>query len=113
MRLTQKRTISLSLYKRGFIVREIRLVRGPQTYMLTPYEELWAKQYSQSEIEAFKMEEYKIDKTEAYPLWVLENEVMKIMSEKDQKIVFGPKVILLEPHERPYVMTIAGGTPKN
>jgi regulator of protease activity HflC (stomatin/prohibitin superfamily) len=46
------------------------------------------------------------------PLWVLEDEVTKIMSETKQEIIFGPKVLMLGPFERPYIMTISGGTPK-
>ncbi|KKL85000.1 hypothetical protein LCGC14_1959130 [marine sediment metagenome] len=91
---------------------KIRLEKGSQTIMLNPNEETWKKTYTKSEIKAIKFKD-GFDKTRAHPLWVLENEVTKIMSEKEQKIIFGPKVILLEPYERPHVMSIAGGTPKN
>lgn len=110
------REISLAehtgIYIKNVKTGDIRLEKGAKTIMLTPDEELWEKEYTQSEIDAIRFKG-RFEKTIAFPLWVLENEVTKIMSEKEQKIIFGPKVILLEPHERPYVMTIAGGTPKN
>lgn len=92
---------------------EIRLERGPQSFFLEPNEVLWKKDYTKSELDAIKFN-LNFDRRRAYPLWVLENEVTKIMSEKEHgKIIFGPSVILLEPHQRPFVMSIAGGTPKN
>jgi len=91
---------------------QIRLEKGPQAIALNAEERLWKKDYTKSEIEAINFKG-GFDRQLAHPLWVLENEVTKIMSEKKQEIVFGPKVILLEPTERPYIMSIAGGTPKN
>ncbi len=100
------------IYIKNTQTGKIRLEKGSQTIMLNPYEETWKKTYTKSEIKAIKFKD-GFDKTRAHPLWVLENEVTKIMSEKEQKIIFGPKVILLEPYERPFIMSIAGGTPKN
>lgn len=128
--------ISLSehsgVYIKDVIKGSIRLERGAKTIMLEPHEMLWEKDYTQSEIIAiwrptlpegsdrnrgkkFDSEEaVTFQKYDAQPLWVLENEAMKVMSQDDKtRIEFGPKVILLEPFERPFVMSIAGGTPKN
>ncbi len=102
------------IYIKNIKTGKIRLEKGAKTIMLTSDEELWEKEYTQSEINAIKFKTISgISNSLAKPLWVLENEVTKIMSEKEQKIIFGPKVILLEPYERPHVMSIAGGTPKN
>ncbi len=90
---------------------EIRLEKGAKNIILTPHEEIYEKYYTSSEKDAIKFAD-DVDFAIARPLWVLEDEVTKIMSETDQKIVFGPKVIMLKPFERPYVMTISGGTPK-
>lgn len=128
--------ISLSehsgMYIKNTKTGNIRLERGPKTIMLEPHEKRWNKEFTQSEVEAIwrpaieedmkkergrKFDPMKIISFEpwvAQPLWVLENEAIKIMSQnKEPKIVFGPSVLLLEPYERPFVMTIAGGTPKN
>ncbi|MFX1236896.1 MAG: hypothetical protein ACFFAS_15790 [Promethearchaeota archaeon] len=99
------------IYIKNTKTGDIRLEQGKKNIMLQPDEELYGKEYTRSEIEAIGLEE-NFDKTIARPLWVLEDEVIKIMSETEQKIVFGPKVIMLQPFERPYTMTISGGTPK-
>jgi len=100
------------LYIKNNKTGDIRLEIGPKNVILGPDDELWKKDYTQSELEAVRFER-DFDRTVAHPLWVLENEVTKIMSEKEQKIIFGPSVIILQPFERPFVQTIAGGTPKN
>lgn len=90
---------------------DIRLEQGAKNIMLTPDEELFSKEYTRSEKQALQFaQEY--DWTMARPLWVLEDEVTKIMSETKQEIIFGPKVIMLNAFERPYIMTISAGTPK-
>ncbi len=99
------------IYIKNMKTGEIRLEVGPKIIMLTPDEELYEKDYTQSELTALKFGE-NIDYTRARPLWVLENEATLIMSEEDQSIVFGPKVVMLGPFQRPYILTISGGTPK-
>ena len=112
----QKMVEALSLghfegvYIKNVRTGEIRLEIGPRNVMLNPDEELYEKNYTSSELEAIKFKE-DINRTRAQPLWVLENEATLIMSEEDQTIVFGPKVVMLGPFERPYIMTISGGTP--
>ena len=91
---------------------QIRLEIGPQAISLNAEEVFWKKSYTRSERDALAFID-RTDQWKAQPLWILENEAAKIMSEKKQEIVFGPKVVLLEPTERPYIMSIAGGTPKN
>lgn len=100
---------------------KIRLESGPNTIMLTPDEELWSKPYTKSELKAIDFQ-FKNDMERAYarPLWVLDKEVTKIMSdasnggsgERTSAVVFGPKVVMLDPYQRPYIMDISGNTPK-
>jgi len=90
---------------------KIRLEKGPKNIILEPSEELYEKEYTKSEIMAIKFEE-GFDRTRAQPLWLLENEMMKFISEDTETIEYGPKVIMLGPFHRPYIMTISGGTPK-
>jgi major vault protein len=99
------------IYIKNTKTGEIRLEQGAKNIILTPDEELYKKEYTTSEKDAIKFVE-NFDWSTARPLWVLEDEVTKIMSETKQSIIFGPKVIMLGPFERPYVMTISGGTPK-
>jgi major vault protein len=120
------------IYIKNVITGKVRLEQGPKTIMLEPHEIKWNKEYTQSEIEAIwrpslnkgadknrgrkfdPMDIINFDPAIAQPLWVLENEAIKIMSQdKASRIEFGPVVLLLEAYERPFVMTIAGGTPKN
>ncbi|MFX0098726.1 MAG: SPFH domain-containing protein [Candidatus Hodarchaeota archaeon] len=103
---------NMGIYIKNTQTGEIRLEKGPKTIMLQPWEERYHKTYTVSELEAIRYRD-GFDRTVAQPLWVLEKEVTKIMTEENQRIVFGPKVLLLGPYERPYIMRIAGGTPKN
>ena len=103
---------NMGIYIKNTLTGEIRLERGPKTIMLEPWEERYHKTYTLSELEAINYRD-GFDRTVAQPLWVLEREVTKIMTEESQRIVFGPKVLILGPYERPYIMRIAGGTPKN
>lgn len=90
---------------------ETRLEKGVKNLMLEPEEVLFEREYTKSEIMAIRFSE-NFDRTKAQPLWILENEMLKYMSENKEIIEFGPKVIILEPFQRPFIMTISGGTPK-
>lgn len=99
------------IYIKNTKTGDIRLEQGAKNIMLGPDEELFSKEFTNSEKDAIKFaQEY--DWTMGRPLWVLQDEVTKIMSETNQKIIFGPKVIMLNAFERPYIMTISAGTPK-
>jgi major vault protein len=100
------------IYIKDKMTGEIRLERGKKSIMIQPHEEIYQKSYTNSEIQAIWEKNAGFDKSSAQPLWVLDNEAALIMSETSQHVVLGPKVILLEPFERPYIMTISGGTPK-
>jgi major vault protein len=99
------------VYIKNRITGKITLKQGPANVILTENEELWEKQYTRSELSAL-MFLNDFDLTRARPLWVLENEIALIMSEESRYVVNGPKVIMLEPLERPYIMKISAGTPK-
>lgn len=99
------------IYIKNIQTGAIRLEKGPKNIMLTPDEYLWDKDYTNHEYNAIGFRP-DVKRWQAMPLWVLENEATMIMDEKTQRVVIGPTVILLEPFERPYVMSISGGTPK-
>ena len=76
------------IYIKNTKTGEIRLEKGAKNIMLTPDEELYSKEYTNSEKDGIRFaKEY--DWTQGRPLWVLEDEVTKIMTETNQKIIFG------------------------
>ncbi len=108
--------ISLGLNE-GIYVKDlqkgsIRLESGPKTLMLSPHEELYAKTYSPREMEAMGLVEGKFDASRAIPLTLHDAEVVLVVSGEQQRVERGPKVLLLDPFERPYVLSISGSTPK-
>jgi major vault protein len=99
------------IYIKNIITGEVRLEKGPCNIMLSPEEILYEKQYTDTEKKAIGFgADYKA--SNAYPLWLLENEVCLVMDEQSQRAEIGPKVLLLGPFERPYIMSISGSTPK-
>lgn len=104
------------IYVKNILSGNIRLVKGPANCMIKPDEDLWEKDITNAELAAIgwinAKGELTIKKTHAYPLWLLENEATMIMDEATQRVEIGPKVVLLEPFERPYIMSISGKTPK-
>lgn len=90
----------------------IRLERGPKELMLQAHEELHAKEYLDEELEALGLRELDLDATRAVPLRLLRSEAAMITDGEHQRVDLGPRIILLEPFERPYVMDLSGHTPK-
>lgn len=100
------------IYVKNVRTGDIRLEIGPKTVMLAPEEELHEKEYTPRELEAFDLDLDEFDATHAIPLRLLKSEAAMITAGERQRVEFGPKVILLGPFERPYVMSISGHTPK-
>ncbi|HME55708.1 MAG TPA: SPFH domain-containing protein [Candidatus Lokiarchaeia archaeon] len=109
------KTISIGrdegVYIKNIRSGEIILKRGPQEFMLEAEEELYEKDYTTDELEAFKLDRV-FDRTRAIPLSLLKGEAALITSGEAQHVEFGSKIILLEPFETPLVMVISGRTPK-
>lgn len=127
------------LYVRDIKNGELRLVRGPQAYMLPPYEELWEKdlppvvetllaQRSDSGVDRglYRLktkgkegdneagEQSKRDKTRAVVFHVPQNAAVQIHDYKlrTARVVFGPDLVMLGPDEVFTVLRISGGKPK-
>lgn len=100
------------IYVKNIRTGKIRLEEGPKVVMLSPEEELYEKEYAEREWAALKLDDYDFDATKAVPLRLLQSEAVMIMSGEFHSVKFGPKVILLKPFEKPYIMKISGSTPK-
>lgn len=137
--LEQRRAIPLDknegLYVRAVKTGELRLVRGPQAYMLSPYEELWAKELPPIVEELLSQRADPIvdratheapgprslplvggvrDKTRAVVFHVPQNAAAQIHDFKARtaRVVFGPDLVMLGPDEAFTVFQMSGGKPK-
>ena len=130
------------IYVRDIHTGELKLVSGPQAYMLTPYEELWEKDLPEivedllirkvdpfsgrgkkykdmSALREAKMDESFIaeptrDKTKAVVFHVPQNSAVQIHDYKERtaRTVFGPDLVMLGPDEAFTVLSLSGGKPK-
>ncbi|WP_371801875.1 hypothetical protein [Candidatus Lokiarchaeum ossiferum] len=100
------------LYIKNFNTGQVRLEKGPQTLMLTPFEELYYKHYSIAEQRALKILGVQFDASRAIPLKLETEEIAMINSGETQRVEIGPKMLLLEPFDRLKTLIISGKTPK-
>jgi major vault protein len=130
----KRKTIPLDknegIYVRDIQTGELRLVSGPQAYMLSPYEELWEKvltpvieelliQKSDPVSERGQhyrggVESSQRDKTRAVVFHVPQNAAVQIhdYKERSARTVFGPDLVMLGPDESFTVLSLSGGKPK-
>lgn len=122
------------IYVRDIQTGELRLVGGPQAYMLSPYEELWQKELPpvveellaqksdpisdrgmlrSSDAKFPDMEPIR-DKTRAVVFHVPQNSAVQIHDYKNRtaRTVFGPDLVMLGPDEAFTVLSLSGGKPK-
>jgi major vault protein len=122
------------IYVRDIQTGELKLVGGPQAYMLSPYEELWEKELPPV-VEEFlaqksdpisdrgmlrsasaKISEMEPgrDKTRAVVFHVPQNSAVQIHDYKNRtaRTVFGPDLVMLGPDEAFTVLSLSGGKPK-
>ncbi len=108
--------ISLGVNEGVYIKNEktgaIRLEMGPKSLMLQPEELLFEKIYTRDELIALKLESSERDLTQALSLTLLEREVMLIVSGDKRRVEIGPKIVLLQPMDRIFIINISGSTPK-
>jgi major vault protein len=123
------------LYVRDLETGEVKLVKGPQTYMLKESEELWNKLLSaeieklvglnssgidyipatenaRGEIEyQYKDVQERKNKSLAVVYKAPHNSAIQLFDYKNKKsrIVFGPELIMLEPYEEFTLITLSGG----
>ncbi len=125
------------IYVRDVQTGELRLVRGPQAYLLNPYEELWEKELppvvedllvqkrdpiaergkymaEEEDVEAAEMSPPERDKTRAVVFHVPQNAAVQIHDYKARtaRVVFGPDIVMLGPDEAFTVLSLSGGKPK-
>lgn len=125
------------IYVRNIQTGELKLVSGPQAYMLSPYEELWEKDLPPivEELLAIKNDpisergEYRNkkkekedndlglfqrDKTRAVVFHVPQNAAVQIHDYKERtaRTVFGPELVMLGPDEAFTVLSLSGSVPK-
>ena len=128
------------IYVRDIQTGELKLVSGPQAYMLSPYEELWEKELPPV-VEELLTQKYdpvsersehysmggepktqnanvqtkgKRDKTRAVVFHVPQNAAVQIHDYKERtaRIVFGPDLVMLGPDEAFTVLSLSGSKPK-
>ncbi|HEY9606255.1 MAG TPA: colicin uptake protein, partial [Allocoleopsis sp.] len=127
------------IYVRDIQTGELKLVSGPQAYMLSPYEELWEKELPPV-VEELLAQKYdpvsersehysmggepkaqnniqtkgKRDKTRAVVFHVPQNAAVQIHDYKERtaRIVFGPDLVMLGPDEAFTVLSLSGSKPK-
>ncbi|KAL3864069.1 hypothetical protein ACJMK2_005775 [Sinanodonta woodiana] len=114
----------------------VRLVMGPQSYMLAAYEELWEKELSDiteillrqggghgtGDIRKMAYFEQSIDpqilkgrdKTRMVTYRCPGNTAVQVNNylEKTSRVVFGPDLVILDPHEDFTILSLSAGKPK-
>ncbi len=123
------------IYVRDVMTGDLRLVNGPQAYMLSPYEELWAKDLPDvvedllahkadpvsersiqmaGNVAAAPLRPVKRDRTRAVVFHVPQNAAVQIHDYKARtaRVVFGPDLVMLGPDEAFTVLSLSGGKPK-
>ena len=119
------------IYVRDTQTGELKVVSGPQTYMLSPYEALWEKELP-TIVEALLSQNdgslgtggrnlnvelsasFQRDKTRAVVYHVPQNSVVQIHDFKARtaRSVFGPDLVMLGPDEVFTVLSLSGDKPK-
>ena len=127
------------IYVRDIQTGELKLVSGPQAYMLTPYEELWSKELplvvenllmqkidpvsdrgrhpqlnDEGDEKSRSKSKVKRDKTRAVVFHVPQNAAVQIHDYKDRtaRTVFGPDLVMLGPDEAFTILSLSGDKPK-
>lgn len=120
------------IYVRDIQTGELKLVGGPQAYMLTPYEELWEKELPPvveellaqkrdrmfdrglARPEEIQAAEFDRDRTKAIVYHVPQNSVVQIHDYKNRtaRTIFGPDLVMLGPDEAFTVLRLSAGKPK-
>jgi major vault protein len=98
------------IYVRDITTGKVRAVIG-QSYMLTPTEELWAKEVPKAVEDIIGT---KRDKTRVVSYRATHNSAIQIYDYKEKKarVVFGPELILLGPDEHFTILSLSGDKPK-
>ncbi|KAL0484708.1 major vault protein MVP [Acrasis kona] len=88
-----------------------KLIKGPRAYLLEASEELYYKQYSQSEISALNLS--LVPKYQATSITIQKSHVVCILdADKNERVVVGPSSVLLSPEEHVKCLELSAGKPK-
>jgi major vault protein len=116
----RRRLISLDanegIYVRDISTGKVRAVIG-QSYMLTPYEELWSKELPKVVEELLQQLNPTAgprDKTRVVTVRAPHNTAIQIYDYKEKKsrVVFGPQLVMLGPDDQFTVLSLSGDKPK-
>jgi len=118
------------IYVRNTQTGEVRLVRGPSVYLLSPEEALWEKELPvvveqlllrdpvldrfNDGTKTLEKPALKRDKSRAVTFRVSQGAACQVFDFKQSKarVVFGPDLVMLEPDEGFTVLSLSGGRPK-
>lgn len=120
------------IYVRDIQTGELKLVGGPQAYMLSPYEQLWEKELPAVVEELLAQKSDRMfdrglvhseevaatvivrDRTKAVVYHVPQNSVVQIHDYKNRtaRTIFGPDLVMLGPDEAFTVLRLSAGKPK-
>lgn len=123
------------IYVRNIQTGELSLIRGPQAYLLTPYQELWEKEipptveeilmkkidpladrgrYRGGQNNPYETPQDQRDKTRAVVFKVPQNGAVQVNNYKERtaRIIFGPDLVMLGPEEEVTVLSLSGSVPK-
>ena len=99
------------IYVINTMTSEKKLVKGPQSYLLTSEEELYEKKFSGIEIKALKLSSKPSHI--ATVITLLDGDVLCVLdSEKKEKIEIGPGFRILGPEEQVKVLYLSAKKPK-
>lgn len=126
----EQTSVSLSkeegVYVQNNDTGEVRLVRGETDLFLEQNESLWSKNLTQDEQEALGFVPQKIStdtrilaasprprrkNSDAVVIDLEDHQAICLHSGEQSRVVFGPAVVFLEPHERPRILHLSGGVP--
>lgn len=106
---------SEAIYVRDTSTSELKLVKGPQSYILNVDEEEYQKVLSPREFEALKDQGItERASSKAFTLQIQKNECVCVIDYKSNKetYILGPKSHILGPYEGVKVISISAGVPK-
>jgi len=101
-----------AVYVRNLDTSELKMVRGPLSYVLAVNEEEYLKSLTDDEYDALQLP-YE-PRSNAYSIQLQKNQCVCVTDYKESKerYVLGPDRILLGPHEAVKVINLSGGVPK-
>ncbi len=131
IRIVEERmSISLSHEDGKFVQNDdtgqVRLVKGETDLFLEQNESFWDKTLTEDELEALGFKHQKVgsevrvlaasprqrrDASDAVVVDLEQHQAICLHQGNASRVVFGPDLVFLEPHERPRILHLSGGVP--